>query len=507
VTPARLAGDPTPGYPIWGAKERQAGDHMNIGEILIGRGYVTLEDLSAARERQKYETGRLGENLVAMGLLSEEQLASVLRDTPRSPMNVAETEIPPANLMNLLLKFMHVEGCELVDDLAGRMRIPNNVVQELMDEATQRHFVQSGGAITRFGHGTAIRHILSERGRALALQSLNQSLYVGPVPVSFSAYKAQIVKQPLAHETLSETALRDALRDLVIGEDYVEKLLPAINAGRATLLFGPPGSGKTTIAKRMASLYKDVIYVPFAVDIDGQIVKVFDERLHVRAVSADTAIPGSTKGGVRHGIFDARWVACRRPVTITGGELSLQMLELQYDPDTKFYDAPLHMKALNGVLLIDDFGRQLVSPKVLLNRLIVPMEEGIDYLKTKTGKTFPIPFDGTLIFSTNMSPTELMDHAFLRRIAYKIKFHPPNIAQFREIFEAEAKLSNLALTNEIFEEVVRRLTAGGFSLAHFQPRFICEHVIESCRAFDLPNRMTKDLVIKALSNLYVELEE
>ena len=480
---------------------------MNIGEILVGRGYVSLEDLAAARERQKYEAGRLGENLVAMGLLSEEQLASVLSDTPRSPLNVAETEIPPANLMNLLLKFMHVEGCELVDDIAGRMRIPNNVVQELMDEATQRHFVQSGGAVTRFGQGTSIRHILSERGRALALQALNQSLYVGPVPVSFSAFKAQIVKQPLSHESLSAAALRATLSDLVISEDYVEKLLPAINAGRATLLYGPPGSGKTTIAKRMASLYKDVIYVPFAVDIDGQIVKVFDERLHVRAVSTDTAVPGSAKGGLRHGVFDARWVACRRPVTITGGELSLEMLELQYDSDTKFYDAPLHMKALNGVLLIDDFGRQLISPKVLLNRLIVPMENGIDYLKTKTGKTFPIPFDGTLIFSTNMSPTELMDHAFLRRIAYKIKFHPPNVAEFRKIFDAEARQSGLVLSDEIFNDVVARLTAGGFSLAHFQPRFICEHVVEACRAFNLPNKMTADLVANALANLYVELEE
>ena len=183
------------------------------------------------------------------------------------------------------------------------------------------------------------------------------------------------------------------------------------------------------------------------------------------------------------------------------------MLELQYDSDTKFYDAPLHMKALNGVLLIDDFGRQLVSPKILLNRLIVPMENGIDYLKTKTGKTFPIPFDGTLIFSTNMSPTDLMDHAFLRRIAYKIKFHPPNVTEFRRIFESEAKLSGLTLTDEIFNGVVTRLTSGGFSLAHFQPRFVCEHVLDACRAFNTQNEMTPDLVAKALANLYVELEE
>lgn len=480
---------------------------MNIGEILIGRGYVTLDDLAAARERQKYESGRLGENLVAMGLLGEEQLAAVLRDTPRSPMNVAETEIPPANLMSLMLKFMHVEGCELVDDLAGRMRIPNNVVQELMDEGTQRHFVQSGGAVTRFGHGTSIRHILSERGRALAIQALHQSLYVGPVPVSFPAFKAQIVKQPLSREALTAAELRAVFSDLVVSEDYVEKLLPAINAGRATLLYGPPGSGKTTVAKRMASLFKDVIYVPFAVDIDGQIVKVFDERLHVRAVPQDTSIPGMAKGGLRHGAFDARWVACKRPVTITGGELSLEMLELQYDADTKFYDAPLHMKALNGVLLIDDFGRQLISPKVLLNRLIVPMENRVDYLKTKTGKTFPIPFDGALIFSTNISPTELMDHAFLRRIAYKIKFHPPSRAEFRQIFDNEAKLNGLTLTDEMFDEVITRLTTAGFNLAHFQPRFICEHVVEACRAFDLPLKMTRPLVSKALANLYVEFEE
>ncbi len=479
---------------------------MNIGEILIGRGYVTLDDLAAARERQKYENGRLGENLVAMGLLSEDQLAAVLRDTPRSPMSVAETEIPPANLMNLMLKFMHIEGCELVDDLAGRMRIPNTVVQELMDEATQRHFVQSGGAVTRFGHGTSIRHILSERGRAVAIQALQQSLYVGPVPVSFSGYKAQIGKQPLSNEALSAEELRAAFSDLVVGEEYVEKLLPAINGGRATLLYGPPGSGKTTVAKRMAGLFKDVIYVPYAVDIDGQIVKVFDERLHVRAVSENVSVPGAVKGGLRHGAFDARWVACKRPVTIAGGEVSLEMLELQYDPDTKFYDAPLHMKALNGVLLVDDFGRQLVSPKILLNRLIVPMENRVDYLKTRTGKTFPIPFDGALIFSTNMNPTELMDHAFLRRIAYKIRFHPPSEIEYRRIFANEAEAHGLILTEALFDEVLGRLKAHGLNLAHFQPRFICEHVVEACRAFRMPLEITRRLVSQALANLYVELD-
>lgn len=482
------------------------GHGMDIGEILIGRGYVTLDDLAAARERQKHENGRLGENLVAMGRLSEERLAAVLRDTPRSPMTVAETEIPSANLMSLMLKFMHVEGCELVDELASRMRLANTVVQELMDEATQRHFVQSGGAVTRLGHSAAIRHLLSDRGRALALQALHQSLYVGPAPVSFASYKAQILRQPLINESLTPEQLRTAFADLVIGEEYVRKLLPAINAGRATLLYGPPGSGKTTVATRMASLFKDVIYVPYAVDIDGQTVKLFDERLHVRAVPDGTAAPGTMKGGLRHGAFDSRWVACRRPVAIAGGEVSLEMLELQYDADTKFYDAPLHMKALNGVLLIDDFGRQLVSPKILLNRLIVPMESRVDYLKTKTGKTFPIPFDGALIFSTNMSPTELMDHAFLRRIAYKIRFHPPSLEEFREIFENEAARHGLVLTEEIIDEVIGRLTANGLNLAHFQPRFVCEHVVEECRAFALPPGLTRERVAQALGNLYVELE-
>jgi len=478
---------------------------IRLGDILIGRGLVTLEGINKATERQRTFGGRLGENLVALGLVTPEQLAKVMHDTPPMPKTMAETGIAQGNLMGLMLKFMHLEACEIEPDLTARIKLPQRLVQQMLDECVQRALIQSLGSVN-LGNMTYIRYKLSERGRALALEAMSQNLYLGPAPVPLAAFQEQVIRQRITNEVLDAAALRSSFDGLVVPEQYLRKIGPAINAGRTVLLFGPPGNGKTTIATRVATLFKDVVYIPYAVEVDGQIIKVHDVSLHKPAIDKETS-GGITGGGITYEPFDERWAACKRPVAIAGGELTLEMLDLQFGPETKFYEAPLHVKALNGVFLIDDFGRQQVSAESLLNRWIVPMESRIDYLKLNTGKSFSLPFDELLIFSTNLHPSDLMDPAFLRRIPYKIKLFEPTVPEYRIIFDGVAKSRGLELPDDVFEFIVERLTVSTkYGLAYYQPKFICDQVIEACKYEGVAPFFSIALAGEALANLYVEIE-
>ena len=479
---------------------------MNLGELLVGRCLVTRGDIDAALARQLVEGGRLGENLIALGLLTAEQLSSVIHSTPVIPSTVAETGISQRNLLDLLLKFMHLGGSETVAELADRMKLPLRIIQQLLDDAAHQRFVQALGS-ARSGLASSVRYSLSEQGRTAAKDAADQNLYLGPAPVCLAAYQEQIERQRITNEMLDADSLRKGFQGLVVPEHYLRKLLPAINAGRTVLLFGPPGNGKTTLATRIATLFKDVVYIPYAVEIGGQIMKVFDPSLHKAAMSEAEAATLSGKGFLHRERFDQRWVACRRPVAIAGGELTLEMLDLQYNSDTKFYDAPLHIKALNGMLLIDDFGRQSFNPEQLLNRWIVPMENQIDYLKLNGGTSFSLPFDALLIFSTNLQPADLMDPAFLRRIPYKIKLLAPTPEEYQQIFHRVAKAYGLVLSEDVFDFMVERLTASGqFGLAYYQPKFICDQVVTACKSFGLRPTLTKELAAEALANLYFDIE-
>ena len=475
---------------------------MQLGDMLIARGLVTPADIDAALARQIKEGGRLGENLIAMGLVTADQIAVVVNSAPAIPSAVAETGISERNLLYLLLKFMHIEACETVLELADRLKLPRLLIQQLIRDATQQRFVGATGATSDLALST--HYALTEVGRNAAREALDQNLYLGPAPVSLAAYQEQIEKQRITNEILEEDRLRQGFSGLVVPEYMVHRLLPAINAGRSVLLYGPPGNGKTTLSTRIAALFKDAVYIPYAVEVAGQIIKVFDAQIH-KPLPQEAPVHISAALGLQRETFDQRWAACSRPVVMAGGEMTIDMLDLQYNPDNRFYDAPLHIKALNGMMLIDDFGRQKFSPNDLLNRWIVPMESQTDFLKLTTGASFTLPFDVLLIFSTNLQPSDLMDAAFLRRIQYKIKLIDPTRDEYRRIFDAVAKSRGLTFDEDVFDYVVQMLVP--FGLAYYQPRFICDHALEACKSFKYPPQLTKELAGEALANLYVDIED
>jgi hypothetical protein len=270
------------------------------------------------------------------------------------------------------------------------------------------------------------------------------------------------------------------------------------------LLYGPPGNGKTSVALRYASVFDDVIYVPYAIMIEGQLIRVFDPSVHVPLTSVTSIDNDNELSFARREELDARWVPVKRPFIVVGGELTLEMLDLRYNATAKFYEAPLHMKALGGCFIIDDFGRQLVSPTNLLNRWIVPLESRVDYLKLHTGKSFSIPFEELVMFSTNLDPEDLMDPAFLRRLPYKIEIGSPSLKLYEQIFKKECERQGIELPEEIFEGIVYKVTKEkGLDLAAYQPRFIVDQVMATCRFMGQPPHFEPRFIDYAIDNLRV----
>ena len=348
-----------------------------------------------------------------------------------------------------------------------------------------------------------LRYSLSEKGKQWAQEALSQNQYVGPAPVSLAAFSDRILRQRITNEHVSKAAIQNAFGKLVVPDAFTNQIGPAVNSGRSILLYGAPGNGKTSIAEKVGGLFSDIIYIPYCVDVGGQLIKVFDPGLHQVAQCSSTS---KAKGNsLRVEDFDQRWVACKRPFIVAGGELTLEMLDLNFNAQTKFYEAPLHIKALGGTFVIDDFGRQIVSPEALLNRWIVPLECRVEYLKLHTGKSFSLPFDELVIFSTNLAPRDLMDPAFLRRIPYKLEISSPTPQEYRRIFRMIAQASGMDASEDMIDEVIAELRErNDFPLAGFQPKFIIDQVRAACKFEGVPAQLSPELVTMALSNLYTK---
>jgi predicted ATPase with chaperone activity len=420
------------------------------------------------------------------------------QDSAPPPLrSLAEAGVPPNELMKLVIKALQVTALETPSKICELVALPSRAVRELLEEAQERQLVHVLGS-TEMSMTAEFRYALTEKGKDAANDYLRQNGYVGPAPVSLAAFCQQVRRQKITDQSVERARIDRAFRGLIVSEKILRQLGPAINAARAILLYGPPGNGKTTLGQRIADLYEDVIYVPYCFEIDGQIVKVFDPQVHI---AADRPAQEETRD-LRRDLQDARWVACHRQVVTTGGELTLEMLDLSFEAESRFYEAPLHIKALGGVFILDDFGRQLVSPEALLNRWTAPLENRVDFLKLHTGKSFAIPFDATVVFSTNLEPDQLMDPAFLRRIPYKIGVFAPTEAEYREVFRFVCDREDVRISEADLDAVMARLAERPWiALANYQPGFILGQVQAACKYEGVPLQFRPDLVDLALDNL------
>lgn len=473
---------------------------MRIGELLVAAGLVSQADIDRAIDRQIECGGRLGPNLVALGVISAEELARFSDGIPTEPASLEETGLPEPFLIDLMLKFIFVGTAETVGELSTALRLPPRLVTDLLESAVRGQLVaalgSSSGALN-------MRYELVDGGKARAREAMARSSYTGPAPIPLEVYAHWLERQKVTNEIIDVPGMRRAFDGLEVADALVHKLGPAITSGRALLMYGPPGNGKTSVAQRLDRVFRHVIYIPHAVLVEGQVMTVFDPDVHQPVAGAEQARPRLTASLYRDEA-DGRFVPCRRPFIVTGGELTMEMLDLKHEAGGNFYVAPLHMKAAGGCLLIDDFGRQIVSPTALLNRWIVPLENRVDYLKLATGKSFRVPFQTVVIFSTNLAPADLMDPAFLRRIPYKLEIGPPSPEAWRRIFSAVATTHGIAAEEAQIQDIERVLTQEhGLDLAAYQPRFLVEQIIAASRFRGIAPVLTPELAALALDNLTV----
>ncbi|THD81576.1 ATPase [Aliigemmobacter aestuarii] len=423
---------------------------------------------------------------------------------PPSPRNMAETGLSMVMMRDILLKTMFRMNLDLVSHLSRVLCVPVMVTQELMDTARQQRLVEATGTLHATS-GNEMGYQLTDAGKARALDALAQSEYFGAMPVPLAVYNEQIRRQTVRGRKLTRADLLKGMGHLILPEDLIGNLGPAVTAGRSILMYGPPGNGKSSISNGLRDAFGEKIYIPRAVEYSGQVITVYDPIVHS---GAEEAVDDPSSLRRTSNRFDNRFVRCDRPTVITGGELSLDMLDLTYNPVARTYQAPLQMKSNGGIFIVDDLGRQAEPPQKLVNRWIVPLEESRDILQLQSGEKFTVPFDTLVIFSTNFHPNEIFDGAALRRIFFKIKIDGPSQENFLKIFAMVARKKKMPLNDQALLHLLKtKYPTIDNNYANYQPTFLIDQMISMCEFEGIPNQMTPELIDRAWGNMFVRDEK
>lgn len=420
---------------------------------------------------------------------------------PPPPDTLDDTGLSEEFVVDLILKTLYSQGVMQGDDLEKRLRIPFRILDDLLLSMQQRRLIEVRG--TR-GHGRrGYRFDLTDAGRGRAREEMETSGYVGPAPVTMQQYSYWVNAQSVREVRITRDEVVDGFRHLVLDEDFIETIGPAINSGRSVFLYGHPGNGKTVIAEAIAEMFGGQLYVPHSILVEGDVVQLYDPVYHELLEDG-----GDEEGDAflrSPDQYDQRFLHVRRPVVIVGGELTLEQLELQHDPDTGVFRAPPQVKANGGVFVIDDFGRQRVRPRDLLNRWMYPLERQMDFLSLPTGQKLAVPFDTLLVFATNLNPADLVEEAFLRRIRYKIFVESPSRDQYEEIFRRMCSSKEVPFDESaidyVYDNYYQRL---GISPRGCHPRDLLNQILDMSGYLDTEAELSEELLRRACQGYFMD---
>ncbi len=422
---------------------------------------------------------------------------------PPAPKTMADSGLSPVMMRDILLKTMFRMNIDLVSDLSRVLCLQVQATQELVDMARTQRLLEAQGTL-HANSGNEMGYQLTDAGKSRALDALSQSEYYGAMPVPLATYSEQMKRQSVRNIRLTRPELMVGMGHLILPDDLIDNLGPAVTSGRSILMYGPPGNGKSSISNGIRAALGDKIYVPRAIEYSGQVITVYDPVVHSKA-EEQIEDPSVLRRSANR--FDSRYVLCERPSVITGGELTLDMLDLKYNPTARTYQAPLQLKSSGGIFIVDDLGRQAEPPQKLVNRWIVPLEESRDILSLQSGEKFTVPFDTLVIFSTNFHPNEIFDGAALRRIFFKIKIDGPSQENFLKIFAMVARKKKMPLDERALLHLLKvKYPTIDNTYANYQPVFLIDQMIAICEFEGIPNQMTPALIDRAWANMFVRNE-
>jgi hypothetical protein len=423
--------------------------------------------------------------------------------SPPAPKTLIEVGVSMVMMRDILLKTMFRMNLDLVSHISRVICLPVMLTQELVDLARSQRLLEATGTLHATS-GNEMGYQLTDAGKARALDALSQSEYYGAMPIPLNAFKEQVKRQSVRDIRLTRPQLLSGMGHLILPDDLIDNLGPAVTSGRSILMYGPPGNGKSSISNGLRTALGDKVYIPRALEYSGQVITVYDPIVHKAATDA-VDDPNVLRRSANR--YDARYVYCERPTVITGGELSLDMLDLTYNPTARTYQAPLQLKSTGGIFIIDDLGRQAEPPQKIVNRWIVPLEEGHDILALQSGEKFTTPFDTLVIFSTNFHPNEIFDGAALRRIFFKIKIDGPSQEMFLKIFAMVAKKKKMPLDERTLMHLLKvKYPTIKMNFANYQPTYLIDQMIAMCEFEGIPYQMTPEMIDKAWGNMFVREE-